>query len=167
MSDTGQNIAPSVKLGEGVVIFKPELVNLYGCSIDSFTTIGPFVEIQNDVKIGKNCKISSHTFICEGVTLESGVFIGHGVMFTNDRMPRAMNEDGSKKAAGDWKLEQTHVGQNASIGSGAVILPGLSIGEGAIVGAGSVVTKNVSAFSTVVGNPAKQTKKSIQRQAVE
>ncbi len=155
MSADNQNISSTVELGEGVVIFKPSLVNLYGCSIGSFTTIGPFVEIQAGVKVGKNCKISSHSFLCEGITLEAGVFIGHGVMFTNDRLPQAVNADGSQKGKGDWKLEYTHVGRNASLGSGCVILPGISIGEGAIVGAGAVVTKDVKAFGVVAGNPAK------------
>ncbi len=148
-----QKIADSVKLGKDVVI--RDFTNLYGCDIGDGTTVGPFVEIQADVKVGKHCKIQSHSFLCSGVTLEDGVFIGHGVMFTNDKSPRATNADGSTQTAADWECLPTLVQKNASIGSGATILPGITIGEGAMVGAGSVVTKDVPAGATVVGNPAK------------
>ena len=133
-------IAPSVTLGEGVVIHHPDLVNLYGCTIGAGSRIGTFVEIQKNAAIGRDCKISSHTFICEGVTIEDGVFVGHGVMFTNDMHPRAVNPDGSLQTDSDWELLPTRVGRRASIGSNATILPGLTIGEGAQVGAGAVVT---------------------------
>ena len=136
-------------------IFHPDLVNLYGCSVGDETQIGPFVEIQAGVSIGRMCKISSHSFVCEGVTLDDGVFVGHGVMFTNDRRPRATNAEGKLQAAGDWELLRTFVRSGASIGSGAVILPGLEIGAGALVGAGAVVTKDVPAGAVVAGNPAR------------
>ncbi len=128
--------------------------NIYGCDIGDDVSIGPFVEIQKGVVIGARCKISSHSFLCEGVTLEAGVFIGHGVMFTNDRFPRATNADGSKKTDADWTLECTFVRKGASIGSGATILPGIEIGEGALVAAGAVVTKSVPTRALVAGNPA-------------
>ena len=146
---------PSVKFAEDVKIFKPDLVNIYGCTIGNGTTIGPFVEIQKDVNIGCNCKISSHSFICSGVTIEDGVFIGHGVMFTNDRYPRAVNDEGTLQGSDDWECIPTRVCKRASIGSGAVLLPDITIGEGSLVGAGSVVTKNVPPFAIVKGNPAK------------
>jgi len=133
---------------------QPELVNLYGCSIGPETSIGPFVEIQNGVTIGDKCKIQSHSFICEGVTIEDQVFIGHGVIFTNDRYPAATNRNGNLKGLSDWNLEKTIVRRGAAIGSGSTILPGVEIGESAIVGAGSVVASNVEAGSTVHGNPA-------------
>ena len=138
-------IAKDVQLGRDVRIFHPDLVNLYGCSIGDDTRIGTFVEIQVGAKIGARCKISSHSFICEGVTIEDEVFIGHGVMFTNDKYPRATTADGKLQGPADWKVEPTHVGRGASIGSNATILCGVTIGAGAIVGAGAVVTKDVRA----------------------
>jgi acetyltransferase-like isoleucine patch superfamily enzyme len=128
--------------------------NLYGCEIGDETRIGTFVEIQKGAKIGARCKISSHSFICEGVTIEDGVFIGHGVMFINDRRPKALNSDGSFQDQGDWECQRTLIKSGASIGSGATILGGITVGENALVGAGSVVTKDVPADSTVAGNPA-------------
>lgn len=148
-------IASSADLEEGVVIHHPDLVNLYGCSIGARTRIGTFVEIQKNAVIGRDCKISSHTFICEGVTVEDGVFIGHGVMFTNDRYPRATNAAGSLQSEDDWVLIPTRVKRHASIGSNATILPGVTIGEGAQVGAGAVVTKDVPSFAIVAGVPAR------------
>lgn len=142
-----------VKLGTGVKIYGP--VNLYECSIGDDSRIGAFVEIQKGVSIGKRCKISSHTFVCEGVSIEDEVFVGHGVMFTNDLYPRATNLDGSVKSGNDWVCLQTLVRKRASIGSGAVILPNLEIGENAIVGAGSVVTRSVPPGAIVVGSPAR------------
>ena len=143
------------ELGDNVRIFHPDLVNVYGCKIGDETTVGPFVEIQRGVVIGPRCKISSHTFICEGVTLEEGVFVGHGVMFTNDPYPRATNEDGTLQGAGDWTLVETRVRKRASLGSNATILAGVTIGEGAIVGAGAVVTKDVPDYAIVAGVPAR------------
>ena len=151
--DTYQCIAPDVKLGQNVKLSK--FINLYGCEIGDESKIGAFVEIQKNASVGKRCKISSHTFICEGVTIEDNVFIGHGVMFINDSYPRATAADGNLQTEADWKVERTVVKKGASIGSGATILSNVSIGENAIVGAGSVVTKDVSAGSIVVGNPAK------------
>jgi acetyltransferase-like isoleucine patch superfamily enzyme len=148
-----QCIAPDVKLGQNVKLSK--FINLYGCEIGDDSKIGAFVEIQKNASVGKRCKISSHTFICEGVTIEDNVFIGHGVMFINDSYPRATAADGNLQTEADWKVERTVVKKGASIGSGATILSNVSIGENAIVGAGSVVTKDVSAGSIVVGNPAK------------
>ncbi|HTA49231.1 MAG TPA: acyltransferase [Verrucomicrobiae bacterium] len=148
-----QCIAPDVKLGQNVKLSK--FINLYGCEIGDESKIGAFVEIQKNASVGKRCKISSHTFICEGVTIEDNVFIGHGVMFINDSYPRATAADGNLQTEADWKVERTVVKKGASIGSGATILSNVSIGENAIVGAGSVVTKDVSAGSIVVGNPAK------------
>lgn len=146
-------IAPDVKLGKGVKVFG--FVNLYGCEIGDDTKIGTFVEIQKGAKIGARCKISSHTFICEGVTIESGVFVGHGVTFVNDRFPRAVTAEGEMQTDADWKCQKTLVKSGASIGSGATILGGLVIGEDSVVGAGSVVTKDVPPHSTVAGNPAR------------
>jgi len=140
-------------LGRDVRI--PGFVNLYGCRIGDETRIGTFVEIQKGVVVGRRCKIQSHTFICEGVEIEDEVFIGHHVCFTNDRDPRATNEDGSPQTEADWVMETTVVRRRASIGSGAVILPGLEIGEGALVGAGAVVTRDVPAGAVVAGNPAR------------
>jgi len=148
-------IAPSVALEEGVVIHHPDLVNLYGCRIGSGSRVGTFVEIQRNASIGRNCKISSHTFICEGVTLEDGVFVGHGVMFTNDLHPRAVNVDGSLQTDADWAVVTTLVKRGASIGSSATILAGITIGEGALIGAGAVVTKDVPDYTVVAGVPAK------------
>jgi UDP-2-acetamido-3-amino-2,3-dideoxy-glucuronate N-acetyltransferase len=143
----------NVKVGKGVRIFN--FVNAYGCSIDDNSKVGAFVEIQKGASIGKNCKISSHTFICEGVHIEDNVFVGHGVMFTNDLFPRATNPDGSAQTEADWKLIETFVKKGASIGSNATILCGVTIGENALVGAGAVVTKDVPANSVVAGNPGK------------
>lgn len=149
----GVRIAPDVKLGRNVKIFA--FVNLYGCEIGDETRIGTFVEIQKGACIGSRCKISSHTFICEGVTIESGVFVGHGVTFINDRYPRAINPDESVKTDADWECQRTTVKKGASIGSGSTLLGGITIGENAIVGAGSVVTRDVPPNSTVAGNPAR------------
>jgi acetyltransferase-like isoleucine patch superfamily enzyme len=146
-------IAPDVVLGREVAIYN--FVNLYGCEIGDGSKIGSFVEIQKGVRIGQHCKISSHTFICEGVTVEDEVFIGHGVQFINDKYPRATNDDGSMQSAADWQVEPTRVERGASIGTGATILGNVRIGACAIVGAGAVVTKNVPPGATVAGNPAK------------
>jgi acetyltransferase-like isoleucine patch superfamily enzyme len=148
-------IASSVILEKDVVIYQPDLVNLYGCRIREGTRIGAFVEIQKNALIGRSCKISSHTFICEGVTLEDGVFVGHGVMFTNDLHPRAVNIDGSLQSEADWKVVPTHVKRRASIGSNATIVAGVTIGEGAMVGAGAVVTRDVPDYAIVAGVPAR------------
>ncbi len=148
-------IAKDVVLGEGVRIFQPDLVNLYGCSIGDGTKVGAFVEIQKGATIGRQCKVSSHTFICEGVHIEDGVFVGHGVMFINDLYPRAVNPDGSLQTEADWKVVETRVRARASIGSNATILAGITIGEGALVGAGAVVTRDVPPFAIVAGVPAK------------
>jgi len=147
-----QRIAPDVKLGRNVRIFS--FTNLYGCEIGDDVKIGTFVEIQKGAKIGSRCKISSHTFICEGVTLEEEVFIGHNVVFTNDRYPRA-TASGKLQTEADWVCIPTVVKRGASIGSGAVLLCGITIGENAMIGAGSVVTKDVPAGATVAGNPAR------------
>src|SRR5580692_9063095 len=146
-------ISPDVKLGREVKL--SQFVNLYGCEVGDGTKIGAFVEIQKNATVGKCCKISSHTFICEGVTIEDNVFIGHGVMFINDSYPRATAADGKLQTEADWKVERTVVKKGASIGSGATILSNISIGENAIVGAGSVVTKDVPPNCIVAGNPAK------------
>jgi UDP-2-acetamido-3-amino-2,3-dideoxy-glucuronate N-acetyltransferase len=146
-------IAPDVTLGRNVIIYN--FVNLYGCEIGDGTKIGSFVEIQKGALVGRNCKVSSHTFICEGVTIEDDVFIGHGVIFINDKHPRATNAEGSLQSATDWKVVETIVGRGASVGSGATILCGVTIGEYAIVGAGAVVTRDVAAGTTVAGNPAR------------
>jgi UDP-2-acetamido-3-amino-2,3-dideoxy-glucuronate N-acetyltransferase len=148
-----QLIAPDVKLGKRVRIFG--FTNLYGCEIGDDVKIGTFVEIQKGAKIGNRCKISSHTFICEGVTIEDEVFVGHGVTFTNDLYPRATNSDGSLQMDVDWTCVKTLVRRRAAIGSGATLLCGITIGEGAVVGAGSVVTKDVPAGAVVAGNPAR------------
>jgi UDP-2-acetamido-3-amino-2,3-dideoxy-glucuronate N-acetyltransferase len=148
-----QRIAPDVRLGRDVRIFA--FVNLYGCEIGDETKIGTFVEIQKGVKIGARCKISSHTFICEGVTIESEVFIGHGVIFVNDRRPRATTANGEMQTESDWTCQRTLVKRGASIGSGVTLLGGITIGEEAVIGAGSVVTKDVAAGITVAGNPAR------------
>jgi acetyltransferase-like isoleucine patch superfamily enzyme len=146
-------IADDVKLGTNVRLAK--FINLYGCEIGDDTKIGAFVEIQKNASVGKRCKISSHTFICEGVLIEDNVFIGHGVTFTNDIYPRATAADGGLQTEADWKVEPTVIRKGASVGSGATILCNITIGENAIVGAGSVVTKNVPPNAIVAGNPAK------------
>jgi UDP-2-acetamido-3-amino-2,3-dideoxy-glucuronate N-acetyltransferase len=148
-------ISADVQLGNDVRIFQPELVNLYGCTIAAETRIGAFVEIQKNASVGARCKISSHTFICEGVTIEDEVFVGHGVMFTNDVYPRAVNEAGELQTEADWSVVPTRVMRRASIGSNATILPGLTIGESALVGAGAVVTSDVPDFAIVAGVPAR------------
>ncbi|MGA9529598.1 MAG: acyltransferase [Terriglobales bacterium] len=150
-------IAPDVKLGAGVKLSK--FINLYGCEIGDETKIGAFVEIQKNATVGRCCKISSHTFICEGVTIEDNVFIGHGVMFINDLYPRATTAQGGLQTEADWKVERTLVKKGASIGSGATILATLTIGENAIIGAGAVVTKDVPANTIVAGNPARVIRK--------
>ena len=159
MSDSPsyQLIAPSVKLGKGVRIFG--FTNLYGCEIGDDTKIGTFVEIQKGARIGSRCKVSSHTFICEGVEVEDEVFIGHGVMFTNDLFPRATAGSGALQTEADWKCLPTRVKRGASIGSNATLLCGITIGEKALVGAGSVVTKDVPPYTVVAGNPARVIKK--------
>ena len=146
-------VAPDVRLGRDVKL--APFINLYGCEIGDETKIGPFVEIQKNVRVGRRCKISSHTFICEGVTIEDAVFIGHGVTFINDSYPRATTAAGELQGADDWKVESTLVRHGASIGSGATILSKVVIGEHAIVGAGSVVTRDVPAHAIVAGNPAR------------
>ena len=143
----------NVKLGKGVKIFN--FVNAYGCFIDDGTRVGSFVEIQKGATIGKNCKISSHTFICEGVHIADNVFIGHNVTFINDKFPRATNEDGSLQTEADWNCVETFIEEGASVGSSATILCGIKIGKRAIIGAGSVVTKNVPDKAVVAGNPAR------------
>ena len=148
-------IAEDVRLGAGVVIHQPDLVNLYGCTIGNGTRIGSFVEIQRGAVVGKNCKISSHTFICDGVTIEDGVFVGHGVMFTNDLLPRAVNANGSLQTEKDWTLIRTLVRAGASIGSNVTVLPGITIGARALIGAGAVVTKDVPPYAKVAGVPAR------------
>ena len=148
-------VADSVVLGRDVKIHHPAQVNLYGCSVGDESRIGSFVEIQKNASVGARCKISSHTFICEGVVIEDEVFIGHGVMFTNDRYPRAANPDGSPQSEADWSVETTRVKRRASIGSNATIISGVTIGEGALVGAGAVVTNDVPDYAIVVGVPAR------------
>jgi acetyltransferase-like isoleucine patch superfamily enzyme len=148
-------INKDVQLGEGVVIFHPDLVNLYGCQIGAGTKIGSFVEVQKGASIGARCKISSHSFICEGVEIEEGVFVGHGVMFINDTYPKAVGEDGELQTEADWELIRTRVKLRASIGSNATILCGITIGESALVGAGAVVTKDVPDYAIVAGVPAR------------
>ena len=157
-NDAPYRLLSNVDFGEDVVV--QAFTNLYGCTIGDGSKIGTFVEIQKNASIGKRCKISSHTFICEGVTIEDECFIGHGVVFINDRRPEAVNADGSPKTEADWKVVTTHVGRRASIGSGAVILCGITIGEGALVGAGAVVTKDVPPGAVVAGSPARLLKRS-------
>jgi len=147
-------VTASVKLGQDVRIFQPDLVNLYGCTIGDETKVGAFVEIQKNAFIGRRCKISSHTFICEGVTIEDEVFVGHGVMFINDVFPRATS-DGALQTEADWTVVPTVVKRGASIGSGAVIMGGVTIGEGAMIGAGAVVTHDVPAHTVAKGVPAR------------
>lgn len=149
-------VAPDVELGRDVKIYA--FVNLYGCRVGDETRIGTFVEIQRGASVGARCKISSHTFVCEGVTIEDEVFVGHGVMFINDRVPRATRADGTPQTEADWNLEATVVRRGASIGSNATILCGVEIGERAVVGAGAVVTKSVPAGAVVAGNPAREIK---------
>jgi UDP-2-acetamido-3-amino-2,3-dideoxy-glucuronate N-acetyltransferase len=151
------SIEKDVHIGDNVKL--AEFINLYGCFIDDNTRIGAFVEIQKNARIGKNCKISSHTFICEGVTIEDGVFVGHNVTFINDKFPRATNREGGLKTEADWQVEPTLVRKGASIGSGATILGNLVIGENAIVGAGSTVTSDVLPYSIVAGSPARYIRK--------
>jgi UDP-2-acetamido-3-amino-2,3-dideoxy-glucuronate N-acetyltransferase len=158
VSDRPANDAPhrlldAVDFGEDVVV--QAFANLYGCRIGDGSRIGPFVEIQRGAVVGARCKISSHSFVCEGVELGDGVFVGHGVVFTNDRYPQAVTADGPLQGDGDWTLERTIVGSGASIGSGAIILCGLTIGENAIVGAGAVVTRDVPDGAIVAGSPAR------------
>jgi acetyltransferase-like isoleucine patch superfamily enzyme len=147
-------VDPNVVLGDGVTIFHPDLVNLYGCRIGSHTRIGTFVEIQKNATIGSRCKISSHTFVCEGVTIEDEVFVGHGVMFINDPRPRATS-NGRLQTEADWQVVPTRICRGASIGSGAVVMCGITVGEGAMVGAGAVVTADVPPGATVAGVPAR------------
>ena len=148
-------ITKDVHLGDNVKIFQLDLVNLYGCSIGAESKIGAFVEVQKNAVIGARCKISSHSFICEGVTIEDEVFVGHGVMFINDRYPRATTADGELQTERDWNVVPTRVERGAAIGSGAVILCGVTIGAGAMIGAGAVVTRDVPPGATVAGNPAR------------
>ena len=152
-----KNIAPDVKLGKNVKIF--DFVNLYGCEIGDDSKVGTFVEIQKNAKVGANCKVSSHTFICEGVTIEDDVFVGHNVTFINDRFPRSTAESGGLQTEADWNCEMTLVKRGASIGSSVTLLCGVTVGENAIIGAGSVVTKDVPADTIVAGNPARVLRK--------
>ena len=146
-------IAPDVKLGRDVAVYN--FVNLYGCEVGDGTRVGSFVEIQRGARVGRNCKISSHSFICEGVEIEDEVFVGHGVKFINDKYPRATNDSGALQTDADWTLLRTTVERRASIGTGAVILGGVRVGAGATVGAGAVVTRDVPPGATVAGNPAR------------
>ena len=148
-------IAEDVKLGEGVVIHHPDLVNLYGCAIGEGTKIGAFVEIQKDASVGANCKISSHSFICEGVDIEDSAFVGHGVMFINDIYPSAVTDDGGLQTGDDWEVIRTRVKERASIGSNSTVLGGVTIGRNALVGAGAVVTRDVPDYGIVAGVPAR------------
>ena len=153
VNDAQPRLLADVTFGDNVIV--SAFTNLYGCRVGDNTRVGPFVEIQRDAFVGADCKIQSHTFICSGVTIEDEVFVGHGVMFVNDKYPRATLDSGGLKAQGDWTQLTTRVCRRAGIGSGAVILGGVTIGEGALVGAGAVVTRDVSPGSTVVGNPAR------------
>ena len=148
------SVADTVVLGRNVRIYNPSQVNLYGCRVGDDTRIGSFVEIQKNASVGARCKISSHTFICEGVVIEDEVFVGHGVMFTNDRYPRATNPDGSPQGEADWTVEPTRVKRAASIGSNTTIISGVTVGEGALVAAGAVVTRDVPDYAIVLGVPA-------------
>ncbi|HEX4668113.1 MAG TPA: acyltransferase [Chthoniobacterales bacterium] len=169
MSETAaagqQLIASDVKLGRDVRIYG--FVNLYGCEIGDETRIGSFVEIQKNARVGARCKISSHTFICEGVEIEAEVFVGHGVTFINDHRPKATNTDGELQGEADWSCQKTIVRRGASIGSGSTLLGGITIGENALVGAGSVVTRDVPANATVAGNPARLLRSADRLDAVE
>jgi UDP-2-acetamido-3-amino-2,3-dideoxy-glucuronate N-acetyltransferase len=147
------SVADDVRLGQNVRL--SNFVNLYGCEIGDDTRIGAFVEVQRDAQVGRRCKISSHSFICSGVTIEDEVFIGHGVVFINDRRPRATNSDGALKDDRDWLMERTRIKRGAALGSGAVIMCGVTVGEGALIGAGAVVTRDVPAGAIVAGNPAR------------
>ena len=158
-------IAPDVKLGKGVKIHG--FVNMYGCEVGDHTKIGTFVEIQKGARIGRNCKISSHTFICEGVTIEAEVFVGHGVTFINDRYPRATSTTGQLQTDTDWFCQNTLIKRGASIGSGATLLGGITVGENAIVGAGSLVTKDVPPYTIVGGVPAKPIRRRFSQQTIE
>jgi UDP-2-acetamido-3-amino-2,3-dideoxy-glucuronate N-acetyltransferase len=153
--EKAMSIASDVIVGQNVKILHPDLVNLYGCEVGDGSRIGAFVEIQRGAAIGRNCKLSSHTFVCSGVTLEDAVFVGHGVMFINDRYPQAVNEDGSLQTEDDWKCIETRIKTRASIGSGATILCGITVGVEALVGAGAVVTKDVPDYTIVAGVPAR------------
>jgi UDP-2-acetamido-3-amino-2,3-dideoxy-glucuronate N-acetyltransferase len=148
-------ISPTVKLAEDAVVVYPDLVNLYGCTIGSRTSIGPFVEVQSGVSIGERCKISSHSFLCSGVTIEDEVFVGHGVMFVNDLYPRATTDGGDLQTGADWEVIPTRICHRASLGSNVTILGGVTVGDGALVGAGAVVTRDVPPYAVVVGNPAR------------
>ncbi len=148
-------ISADVNLADGVRIFQPDLVNLYGCTIGPDTKVGAFVEIQKNVSVGARCKISSHSFICEGVTIEDEVFIGHGVTFINDLYPRAANEDGTLQTESDWAVVRTHIQARASIGSNATIIGGVTVGDHALVGAGAVVTQDIPPYAVVAGVPAR------------
>ena len=148
-------VAPNAAISGSARVFHPDLVNIYGCSIGDETQVGPFVEIQKNAAIGARCKLSSHSFICEGVTIEDEVFIGHGVMFTNDLYPRATTEGGGLQSEAEWRVIPTLVKRRASVGSGATILAGITIGDSALVGAGAVVTRDVPPYAIVVGNPAR------------
>ena len=148
-------ITSDVQMGDGIEIRHPDLVNLYGCHIGESTKIGTFVEIQQDARVGRRCKISSHTFICSGVTIEDEVFVGHGVMFTNDLYPRATRDDGGLQAEQDWRQIDTRICEGASIGSNATILAGITVGARAIIGAGAVVTRSVAPYAIVAGVPAR------------
>ncbi|MBF0383636.1 MAG: N-acetyltransferase [Magnetococcales bacterium] len=159
-------IAENVRLGADVRIPQPALVNLYGCSIGDGTMVGSFVEIQKNASIGSRCKISSHSFICEGVTIADEVFVGHGVMFINDRYPQAVNEDGSLQTEADWQVITTKVGERASIGSNASIMCGITIGKNSIVGAGTFVNSDVPDFAVVVGVPSRNIGDVRQRQSI-
>jgi UDP-2-acetamido-3-amino-2,3-dideoxy-glucuronate N-acetyltransferase len=152
-------VEKDVQLGKGVTIYHPELVNIYGCTIGEGTRIGAFVEIQAGATIGARCKISSHSFICAGVTIEDEVFVGHGVVFTNDLLPRATTDSGELQGSADWAMERTRIGRRASIGSNATILCGLTVGEAAMIGAGAVVTRDVPPNTTVAGVPARIVKR--------
>jgi UDP-2-acetamido-3-amino-2,3-dideoxy-glucuronate N-acetyltransferase len=153
VNDAPARLLDDVTFGEGVVV--GPFTNLYGCEIGDETRIGPFVEVQRGARIGARCKVQSHTFVCEGVTIEDEVFVGHGVLFVNDKYPRATTPEGCLQQAGDWEPLQTVIERTASLGSGAVVLGGVRVGEGAIVGAGAVVTRDVPARAVVVGSPAR------------